>query len=367
MDQRLNLKKIAHFILPVIYVITLLFLLYSIFVSGFHYTFDSDEFAHAQQTYLIATGNKPYSDFFSIYSPILHWLLLPIFTFFGFTFESIIFARLMMIVTFGIRIIISIYLMRLLFGKRTALIFLPLFLFDPFTIFVSMQIRPDNLMMTFFITALLLLYLGLSKKSGKITALSGALISLAFLTSIKILPSVVIIILILLIYGIYYHRSKIIKQFLLGFFLTMVIFLGYFLFQHSLPQMVQNIFFDPRANSNAISNPVPLGFFHWPNNAFIFGIGGKPATWIYEWILPFLALIGVYIVFSQVQTKSSKEYLPESILNRFPSVDHELEIKKVPYLLLDSNRMRNLKPQVEICIEEHYQKVVGDDELWIRK
>jgi hypothetical protein len=69
-----------------------------------------------------------------------------------------------------------------------------------------------------------------------------------------------------------------------------------FIFSFTLPN--QAIF---------IINQVPYGFFHLPNNGFIYGLMGKPLTWIYVWILPWLASAGAYLTISNfVNNKRAK-------------------------------------------------------------
>ena len=140
-----------------IFIAATFLLLLSVLKSGLLYQYDNDELSHTQYAYLLRNGLSPYTSFIMTFTPLFHWFILPIFNILGFNFSAIFVARIIMIVLFLARITLSHLIVRLIFGKLIAYIFVPLQLLDPFTVFSAMQIRQDNLMITVFLLGLLLL------------------------------------------------------------------------------------------------------------------------------------------------------------------------------------------------------------------
>jgi hypothetical protein len=292
-------KKIISIFISAVIVLTMMFLVVSIIKSAYYYQYDSDEFFHVQRVYLIASGFKPHTSFFFVFSSIFHRILAPLFVFFGFSFATLGKARIFMILLFAVRLLLSALLINKVFNRRAALLFIPLFLFDPFTIFSSMQIRPDNLMMTIYTLGLLIFVIGFLKSSKSLLFLSGAVFGLSFLILIKITPQLMTF---LIIYGAYCILNRELKNFTLlldGFVLTLFLFGIYHLLNGSFFSMFNQVFFFPFTLSTLI-NKTYYGFFHQPNNAFIYGLMDKPLTWTYVWILPLLASAGAYLTLSNV-------------------------------------------------------------------
>lgn len=162
-----------------------LLLFLSVVWGGSKLIVDNDELSHAHLTYWIAQGLLPYRDFYaSVYTPVFHWLLLPIFSVAGFHPETLLFARFGMMGLFIIRLLLLYALTKTLFTKRIGVLALLLHLLDPFTTITALQIRPDNLMIVLFLGAMVLL---VQKRS---TFGSGLLSGLSLLTMVKIAPSV---------------------------------------------------------------------------------------------------------------------------------------------------------------------------------
>jgi hypothetical protein len=219
---------------------------------------------------------------------------MPAFIIFGSTLKAIAVSRMMMIALFLLQAFFWFLLVKKVFGKKVALLFVPLFLMDPFLVFAGMQIRPENLMMVFFALFLLVFSYAVGNvKNLKLFFLSGVLFALTFLLNLKILPSLVAL---GLVFIIYVFQNKLYRQLLTftnGFCLTFFIFLGYFLFAGYLQEMFQGLFVDPYMLNNSIPNATWLGYFYF-QNPVIFGIDGKPLNWIYAWLLPVLAFAGGY-------------------------------------------------------------------------
>ena len=308
-----NFKKIIPVFIKVVIVLAMIALVVSVIKSAYYYQYDIDEFYHVQRVYLMASGFKPYVSFYFIFTGIFHKILVPLFLFFGFSFATLGKARIFMVLLFAVRVFLSALLINKVFSRRTALLFVPLFLFDPFTVFSSMQIRPDNLMMTVYTLGLLIFVIGFFKSSKSLLFLTGAVLGLSFLILIKITPQLMVF---FVIYGIYCILNREIKNFIFllnGFALTLICFFIYHLSNGSFLSMFRQVFVSSFTLSNLITNQVHYGFFQQPNNGFIYGLMGKPLTWVYAWILPLLASAGAYLFLSK-KIDQKKQFIQKILI-----------------------------------------------------
>lgn len=275
-------------------------LIISIFHSGYSYVFDADELYHAQLIYLYAHGVRPYLDIYnSMYAPLFGWFFLPLFILHGFSFATIYIARYVMIIVFAIRVILSFFLVKKVFGRRVALLFTPMFLLDPFVIFSSMQIRPDNLMMTVFTAGMLVWAFAITHPTLKHWFLAGLLFAVALLVLPKILPSLAVVALLSLLYWIVKRKHwKFMGAGLAGFFVPVGFFCLYTAVNGSFAEMIRQTIIESRAAYSYFSVFIPLGNFYIPNNVYVYGAIGKPLTWYYAWLLPLIACAGMYAVAS---------------------------------------------------------------------
>lgn len=282
---------------------TMIVLAYTVLRSGYFFGFDIDELYHANTVYLIAHGYQPFKDFFLPYSPLFHILLIPFYNAFGFNLETIQGTRIIMIALFVLRIVGISLVVRMLFGSLAALLFVPLYLLDPLTEYTSMQIRPDNVMVTVYILGLVFLTRGVIHNKKFLLFLSGIFLSLSLLISIKILPSIAPIFLIVL-----FLRGKLkltgIIEFFFGFMLPLVLFGLYYWSLGLFTSMITNLVFDARAINEALKYPVPLGNFYWPSPATTYGLSFKPLLFQYIWSLPLVAFAGAYTTFFSFSTPS---------------------------------------------------------------
>lgn len=269
-----------------IYVVGLVILVRSVVISGFRFQFNADEVFNANTVYLMTKGFKPYVDFYTVYSPLFHWFLTPVFWLMGFNFEAISVARIVMIFLFFVRLILMFLLVSRVFGRRVGYLFVPLYLMSPFVVFSEMQIRPDNLMMVFYTIFLLLM-------SYERFFLSGVLFALTVLINIKIAPSLVAFGLVFLYFIFQKKRFSRLLVFINGVCLTFLVFFAYFFLKGYAGQMFLHVFLDPVRLNNSIPYPTWLGYFYF-SNPTIYGLDGKPMNWIYSWSLPVFAFAGAY-------------------------------------------------------------------------
>lgn len=285
------MKKIFY----ITYIIVILLVFYSTFVSGFNYIFDDDEFFHTQVAFLLSRGLTPYKDFFMIFSPIFHLLIIPVITIIGANFNALLFTRLLMIGLYVIRILACFILVKKLFGKKAAIIFLPLIMFDPVTTFVGMQIRPDNLSLTLVAISLLLL----TYKSKTSQFFCGITLGTSFLILFKTLPIVASIVLVSCYFSLKKKELSSIFYLLTGMASTILLFLSAFVINGSFLDMFRHTVFLPQILTKTIKNSTPPGFLFMPDNFYIFGLYGKPLTWILTHTLPVLAGLGIYSAVSK--------------------------------------------------------------------
>lgn len=262
--------------------------------SGYRYQYNGDELLHAQQAFFLTIGFKPFGDYFSIYTPIFHWLIAPTMWMLGTTLQTLHALRGEMIVLFVLELILSVVFLSRVYGKRVAVLFVGLILLDPFTTYAGMQIRPDTLMMALFVAGLCVSTFALDKNRARDWFFSGLLLSLSVLTAIKIVPAIVPVIAAITVLLIIQRRYTNTFIFLSGFVLPWILFVGYFASIGLFVPMLTQLTVDIKYLSTAIQYPTHFGFFYQPDNANIYGVPGKPLTWVYVWLLPMMAAAGAY-------------------------------------------------------------------------
>lgn len=290
----------------IIYSATLFLLSFSVLKSGIYYQYDVDELGHVQYVYLLATKFAPYKSFFSRFTPFFSWFQMPIFYLFGFNFQSIFLDRVLMAGVFILRMAVTTVLIWKIVGTLPAFIFLPLLLMDPFTVFVGMQIRPDNLMMLFFIIGLLVFFTAVKRGARWLNFAAGFFLSISLLILLKIIPSIVVVLLIATAFFTMKKKFSQLGFLLAGFTLPWLLFLIFLTINHLLKEAIQQVFWDSMVMNNAIKNPMSLAYFFRPNNLYVFGYRGKSLTWLYVWLLPLMAFLGFLIMAVRVKLSLKK-------------------------------------------------------------
>ncbi len=287
--------RIYILLISILSVLLLAPLLFSAFQSGYGYQFDTDELHHANLVYLIANGFIPYRDIYnSFYTPLFEWTLLPVFTFFGFSFKTIMFTRFVMILMYGIRLLSLYTLIRNLWNRRTALLFIPLLILDPFAVLSSFQIRTDNFMLMLYSVGLAIAAVGVKRPASHMLEFAAFFLGLSALSFPKIIPSVGIIVLFLMWFRYSQKGFRGIVKTITATAFPTLLFLMYGLFTGSLYEMWMQLVVDAKAAYSVFRAPLPFGAIFYPNNLWIYGTMGKPVTWMYIWILPLLGAGGLF-------------------------------------------------------------------------
>lgn len=284
--------------------ILFLTLMYSVILSGFNYQLDNDEVFHVNVLYQMAHGARPYTSFFTIYTPVFHWLLLPVFLLFGSTFTTFHVLRALMICFFMVRVMLTAILVRRIFEPFIAYLFVVLLLFDPFTVFSAMQIRPDNVMLLMVVAGFLLLQNALQTKRTKYYFGSGVFFGIAVITIIKSVPLVMVACAIFCVYAMVKRQVSQFFIFMWGLLLPIIAFVLIYAIRDEMYPMIGGVLFDPLILFQSLLYKTNFRFFYQPDNIFIYGTSGKTLSWYYAMSLPYMALVG--IVFFLFDTWSKK-------------------------------------------------------------
>ncbi len=285
------------YILPAVYGMVITFLLSSVIHSGYLYLFDPDELFHVNAVFLLQHGMAPYRDFFVTYTPVFHWLLSPVSYLTGFTFRFLEGARIFMIILFLIRLTLIFFIARKLFGSLVAYLSLPLALFDSFTAFSAMQVRPDNLMMTLYIAGLFFLTSWYFNKKYSLLIWAGLLLGSSVLVLFKNIPATVIVGVFTLLELKKTSNRRGMVQFLLAMTVPAAGFAVWTLYRGIFPSMIQQVLFDAKQLNDSLRYPENILNYYWPPNFVLYGFPGRPLTWMYELCLPQVAFAGMFTVF----------------------------------------------------------------------
>lgn len=211
--------------------------------------FDTDEFAHLHWAYHFILGMVPYRDFFIYHIPFFQWFLLPLYLL-PQSPETLVIGRLIMLLLFVFSMsVIAITFSKIFKNRILGLLILLFALVSPIMIDKSIEIRPDVLMVCFFICSMAIVLL--KKQTPKTLFLAGLCMSLSILTFQKMifaLPAFTVLLVYkpLQQYLASKQRSafpiKAWGAFIVGGFIPVIIFLGYLLLNGALIQGIDAIF-----------------------------------------------------------------------------------------------------------------------------
>jgi len=287
-------------------VLGFLVLSYFIVQAGTRYLLDNDEIYHSHVAYLVAQGFEPYRDFPFIHTPVFNLILIPILSYFHYTFQAIFALRYLILAFFFIGAVAGGLIVRKLFGKGPAIVFLFLYFAHPFVTFSSVQIRPDTFMMVCYLAGFLFMVDGWEKRSKILIFMSGFLLSLSSVTLLKIVPSIVITIVGFAVLVIMKRKWKVAAVFLAGFLIPIMCFGLYFAIKGDLLIALKSVFIYSSLVLRGLIRPTPISFFFQPSLYQLYGDSRIPIPWIYT-IFIFLAGSLSMIMFTVQTIKSRKK------------------------------------------------------------
>lgn len=300
--------KTKYFLLA-LYGVVVALLLASVIHSGYLYQFDQDELFHINIVFLLRHGLVPYRDIFFTYLPFFQWFLTPLSFFTGFTFQLLEAARVAMIVLFIIRLSFIFFIARKLFGSLVAYICIPLYLFDPFTVYTGMQIRPDNLMMTLYIAGISLILFWYINKKSYVLPLAGLLLGTSIVTLVKNIPATCLVTLFTLIELKKTRRYRHMATFLFALIITAIFFAAWAWNKEIVPFTIQQVVFDAKKLNDSLRYPQNILNYYWPPNVLLYGFPGRPIPWVYELLLPLFAFAGMFSTFLDLKTYGTRRRL----------------------------------------------------------
>jgi hypothetical protein len=213
-----------------------------------------------------------------------------------------------MIGLFFLRLILLGVFLSLLLGWPAGIIGIFAMLFSPFVIFTEMQIRPDNLMLTVFLAGLVITTIALKKNNAIIMGLASFVTAWSVLLLMKIAPSIFAYGTILGIYFLFNKKWKMLIASAIGAVLAFITFSLPFVFYGVWGEMMTQVFLESvKSYSGVFEFPVPFTFFYHPSNEALYGLPGKPLTWLFNLALPLLGAAGLFVgVFSPSHIKKTE-------------------------------------------------------------
>lgn len=231
---------------------------------------DPDEFAHLHWAYLISIGKLPYRDFFFFITPLYQWFLLPVFLF-PQSPAVVLIARLWQFL-FYLSTLYILYVISKIVTKNKLISLLSVFIMAafPMTFDKTIDIRPDMLMIFFFLLGIFIL-LRKDIWTAKDLLSAGICFGLGLLILPKIIfaiPGVLYLVITQMIRkkqspgG--FHPQTILYIFI-GFLLPILLLFIYFLLNNLLPHALQSILFDSfTANTGRAPFSLLMALSPWP-------------------------------------------------------------------------------------------------------
>ena len=149
--------------------------------------FDPDEFEHLHAARNIYHGMVPYRDYFEHHTPFLHFLMAPLYLFWGDTIPLLFVARGIMLIFTCAILYLTYRLTKLLYGSDTALYAAVFLSYMIMFLEKTIEIRPDLPGVTFWLLTLIFFIIGIKSKQRLHFLLSGVMIGGAILSTQKAL------------------------------------------------------------------------------------------------------------------------------------------------------------------------------------
>ncbi len=197
--------------------------------------FDADEFAHLHWTYLLSLGNLPYRDMFIFHIPVFQWFLRPIFLI-PFDSSLLILARLgMFMIYLWVAVLLFIMTKYVTKNLHMGLFAILLFFVFPMTFDKSIEVRPDMLMMFFFLLSIVFL---IYTPKRSLYVLSGLFYGISILIFPKIFFAFPCIIYLLVTLSRTKTSSRALVYWIAGFIFPLLMFLWYLVSYNIVPDAI---------------------------------------------------------------------------------------------------------------------------------
>lgn len=188
------MKNLIHNLSPTLKILFILITIALLLRLPMIYTgyIDYDDFQHLHAARSIHQGMIPYRDFFEHHTPILHFLLAPLYGLLGDNISIIFFARCLILIFTIFLLYITYRLGKLLYGFNVSLYAVYFLCYLVIFLYSTLEIRPDMLGASFWLLSLILFILGIKNKGRPKSTntyffVSGIMISIAVLFTQKCL------------------------------------------------------------------------------------------------------------------------------------------------------------------------------------
>lgn len=272
-----KLPNIFVYSLVIILAIAIVFLIVGLSFSRY---LVPDEFEHLHAAWLVSQGQVPYKDFFEHHTPLLWYLLAPIFLLFKSPIVIVVLARLLILLFLALVFFLVYKITADMFSKWSGIF--AIFTLSTTFLYIqnTIEIRPDTPMIFFWLISWFYFLKATKNDSSKYYIYTGLFLSVAFLFKqviILALPAYLIVL--------FFKKRKFILKnsiSLIASFLTIQLaVLAVFYFCEGLNQYL---------NLN----------FWWNlkiNNYYYFPILNGPKRYLYyDWFLYLLGILGLSII-----------------------------------------------------------------------
>lgn len=309
----------------------LLFLLYFRYQEAITRSLSYDEYSHFHFVYLLSRGKIPHKDFFSVYSPVFHLTLYPIFKYFGEKYLVLTLSRVVVFFYFLLCLVFTFGISRFFLSLFSSFMVVLIAAAYPLPIEKALEVRPDNLMVMLCLGGMYFMLRGFLDSSTSQEAirppprclrclnffLAGVLFMLSFLVMTKIIFTIGGFLLSVILFVLLDEKARKKVQegallFFAGGFLVLAIFIIALWYLGILTEAIPSIFIYSAKIVSALrfgSELHPL-FWFYPNDA-IYGTY-KGLSWYVSTVFILIALVGVGTSF--LKMKRNRFYVRRLLL-----------------------------------------------------
>lgn len=176
-------------------ILTLLIIFFLITIKK---SFSQDEMEHIHVSWLISQGLTPYKDFIEFHTPLLLYAISIIIRLFGDTILSVYFLRALSFLVYTMLLTLTFLITQKLYNKRASYLAVLILMLNPVFFAAATEVLLDGTSILLILTSV---YILLNNKSDKLTniskshILSGILLGLSFLTTQKVAPIIIFVLL----------------------------------------------------------------------------------------------------------------------------------------------------------------------------